>query len=231
MKRTTWIVLLAGAVPLIAVHLAYATNLAWGDIVVCYPPLNGCTSISASVRAGPGIYVYRILAVPAAVLFVFSWVLLADWLRLVNAGKPRLMRIMRLFGILGALFFIVYINFLGEDVSFAGLGKRIGVAGYFLFTALAQLLLVVIIWPHRRRIIRDHAGHPVSWLLGLVILEWTIGVGFAVLRRSYDFSEQTLFQLTNLAEWNYAFSMVGTYIAIAWMFQSSRFETHTRLGE
>ena len=53
MKRLPAIVLMAGAMPILAVHLAYGLNIKAG-LEGCNPYWEGCISVSRAASSGPG---------------------------------------------------------------------------------------------------------------------------------------------------------------------------------
>ena len=77
MTRVAWFALLAGALPILAVNLAFWLNVQAG-LPGCFPYLDGCYSVSRGVRDGPGLWVFKATALPAAVFMALTWWSLPD---------------------------------------------------------------------------------------------------------------------------------------------------------
>ena len=72
MNRTAWVSLVAGLLPIVAVNLAFWLNVQAG-LPGCFPYIDGCYSVSRGVRDGPGLWVFKASALPAALLMALTW--------------------------------------------------------------------------------------------------------------------------------------------------------------
>ena len=123
-----------------AVYLlsAYEGNVSW-----CMPYIEGCTTISQAARSGNSIYIYRDAMIAYGVLLIWFWIYAQRWLNLLYGRKDKIARIMLWLGITGALFLIIYIDFLGTTGEVNRFMRRYGILVFFTFTPLAMLLLLL----------------------------------------------------------------------------------------
>jgi hypothetical protein len=220
--------------PIIAAHAAYLMNIFSGaDLSVqyqCMPYLDGCVSISRAARSGPGLHLFRAIMLPSAALLLLSWELVREWLLgLAACGRKRTWTIAGL-GMLGAFFLVFYATWLGTDGDWYRWLRRYGVVFYFGGTALAQLLLVWVLWPQRRQLASGRLARPIAVLTALVTLQWTLGVFSAFKRLIFD-DRELIDRLENIIEWCYALPMATSFIVIAWMLARTGFHARFHLGK
>ncbi len=227
------IVFLAGLLPLIAAHAAYLLNIFAGtDLLpqfVCFPYTDGCVSISRAARSGPGLHLFRALMLPGAVLLLLSWEFVREWLRTLEACTPQRAWFIAGLGMLGAFFLVFYVTWLGTDGEWYRWLRRYGVVFYFGGTALAQLLLVWVLWPQRHQMTAGRLAKPIALLTALVSLQWTLGVFSAFKRLIFD-DPEVVDRLESIIEWCYALPMASCFIVIAWMFSRTRFHARFHVG-
>jgi hypothetical protein len=229
MSAPVLIALLAGLLPILAAHAAYLLNVWVGSGIdaqfVCMPYFDGCVSISRGVRSGPGLVLFRSLMLPNVIFLLVSWELLRKWLLGLGACSPRRAWAIAGLGMLGALFLVLYVTALGTEGEWYRWQRRYGVTFYFGGTALAQLLLVWVLWPARQQLAAGALAAPVRTLAALVSAQWALGVASSVKRLIFD-DPVFIDRLENLIEWWYALPMAAGFLAIAWLFSRSGF----RLG-
>ena len=137
--------LLAGLLPIVAIHASLLLAINAGAIPACIPYLDGCASISATGRYEPAVYLFKPAMTTEAVVMVIYWSLSALWIRSmsqsagVKAGPA--VSITAILGIAGAIALIIYVTFLGTHAPFYEFMRRFGIYLYFLFTVVAQILL------------------------------------------------------------------------------------------
>jgi hypothetical protein len=204
--------LLAWLVPSIAVLASYLVSSSLGQVPVCIPFLEGCTSISGAARRDPAIHLFRALMLPTATVIAFYWLAVRHWLgQLGESGRAR--EWITWLGLVGALFLVLYVVFLGTDGPAYELMRRYGVTVYFAFTALAQLVLA-----SRLRQLRATARDRV----GTRLISTKVGFGAAMLALGLANIPATNFfpelQLDNAIAWNFALLMHGYFglTALAW---------------
>jgi len=197
------IVLLAGAVPIFVVHGAYALNVLVGAIEGCNPYWDGCFSVSRAVRSGPGLWLFKAMALPNAALMI------AAWLRLPS---PVTGPALRALGVLGALFFLVYAAALGTDGDFYRWMRRYGVVFYFGFTGLSQLLVAGRLRTATAWLPRPAMSRRFYW--AVLVATWSVGVTSALKRRLVD-DPAVVDRLQNVLEWAFALGLSMGFVALA----------------
>jgi len=136
-----WVPALTGGLPIVAVHLTYLLSATAGYVPWCIPYLDSCTSISATGRHGVAFWVFKGTMIPAALLLIAYWALIARWLRTLG-DDSRGPRTIATLGIIGAVFLVVYTVALGAAGDAMQVQRRTGITLYFALTAFSQLLLV-----------------------------------------------------------------------------------------
>lgn len=210
--RAGWIALLCWMLPTLAVGITYAISAGTGQVPTCFPFLEGCTSISGAARRDPSIHLFRAVMLPTASVMVAYWILVRHWLgQLGEHGRSR--DWITGLGIVGALFLILYVVFLGTDGRAYELMRRYGVTVYFAFTALAQLLLSARL---RRLPVAAQRG------IGSGLVKAKVGFGAAMLLLGLvNIPAKNFFPewpVDNMAAWNFALLMHGYFglTALAW---------------
>ena len=221
MKRPAVIALLSGVLPILAVVSAYLLNIRVGSDLearfVCFPYTDGCVSISRAARSGPGLYLFRGLMIPVTVLLLFCWRDVHLWLDVMGAGGERRRRVLFGLGAVGAVFLVFYVTALGSEGEWYRWLRRYGVTVYFGGTALAQLLLVGILWPMRRSLCDGALARPIAVLTGLVSFQWFLGISSVAKRLLLD-DPELMDRIENIIEWWFGLPMSLAFVVIAWLF-------------
>lgn len=219
------IVVLAGVVPILAVHLAYMLNLFAGDGLearfTCMPYAEGCVSVSRAARSGPGLHLFRALVLPGSMLLLLSWALAGAWLRAMACSTPKRIRAMTSLGVFGALFLVPYATWLGTDGEWYSWLRRYGVIFYFAGTALAQLLLLRELWPVRCSLATGRLRKWILVLAALVVTQWVLGVLSPFKRLLSD--PVLMDRVENVIEWWFALAMSLGFIVMARLLSLSGF--------
>jgi hypothetical protein len=226
MKRPAVNALLVGLLPILAVHAAYLVNAFAGSELearfVCIPYTEGCVSISRAARSGPGLYLLRVVMIPVALLLLVCWRDVRRWLDEVGACEARRSRIIFGLGAVGAVFMVFYVTALGSDGEWYRWLRRYGVTVYFGGTALAQLLLVGVLWPARRSLCDGRLAGPIVMLTGLVSLQWLLGIASVAKRLLLD-DPELMDRIENIIEWWFGLPMSLVFVVVAVLFARSRF--------
>lgn len=234
MKRPAVIALLAGLLPILAVHLAYLINILAGSGLearfICFPYTDGCVSISRAARSGPGLHLFRAVMLPCSMLLFFSWVFVREWLVGMRACSRRRAGSIYALGAVGAVFLVFYVTWLGTDGEWYRWLRRYGVTFYFGGTALAQLLLVWVAWPQRNTLAGGRLARPIAVLTGLVSLQWLLGVSSVAKRLLLD-DPDLIDRIENIIEWCFGLPMALAIVVVAWMFHRTRCEAHVSVDE
>lgn len=210
--RVHWLALLCWVVPTLAVVITYTISAATGQVPTCFPFLEGCTSISGAARRDPSIHVFRAMMLPMATVIAAYWVLARHWLgHLGDRGRGR--DWIAGLGVIGALFLVLYVVFLGTEGDAYEFMRRYGVTVYFAFTALAQLLLA-----YRLR----RLPPAVQAVAGSGLVRAKVGFCAAMLLFGLvNVPAKNFFPelpVDNMVAWNFALLMHGYFglTAIAW---------------
>lgn len=217
--------LLAGVVPVVAVHGAWAISLHQGFVEHCVPYLTGCTSISRAARHGSANFLFQAVMLPYTALLAGYWLLVTAWLRALGDTASRSVVWIPRVAIVSALFLVLYATFLGSDGGFYQLMRRYGVTVYFSFNFLAQLFFT------RRLIVLRREGRlPVpSWAVTtkLALCAAVLALGVANVVGAAVLEDNDAFE--NVIEWNASLLMTAFYFVTAWIWRGHRFDAALRL--
>lgn len=199
--QTARLALLAGLLPILTVNGAYLLNVYTAGLESCFPYIEGCMSVSRGVRSGPGLLLFRVLAVPSVLCMAATWLALPGSLRQERGTW---------IGVTGAVFLLVYAFTLGTEGELYRWMRRYGVVFYFGLTGLAQLMLAARLWrPDMAR--ESHAGRV---YLAVICATWLAGVLSAFKRQLVD-NPVIVDRLESALEWNFALGLSLTFIAMA----------------
>ncbi|MFU8896563.1 MAG: hypothetical protein ACNA8J_09265 [Gammaproteobacteria bacterium] len=222
--RAAPIALASWLLPSLAVLITYLVSAAQGQVPTCIPFFEGCTSISGAARRDPSIHIFRAMMLPTATLIAAYWLLVRTWLgQLGETGRSR--DWLTGLGLVGALFMVLYVVFLGTDGRAYELMRRYGVTVYFSFTALAQLVLAA-------RLQRLPAAGRARVAGGVINAKVTFGalmllLGLANIPAANFFPA---LQVDNIIAWNFALLMHGYFGLTALAWQRTDFRLIARVG-
>ncbi len=195
------LVLLIIILPLLASNTVYLLSAYEGFIPWCMPYIDGCTTISQAARSGNSIFIFRATMITYAVLLIWFWVYVQQWLSLLYGRTTKVARIITWLGITGAIFLIIYIDFLGTTGEVNRFMRRYGIMIFFTFTPLAQLLLLkqhYNVLPSLPGVVgRYRVLQSQSIVLFLMLLIGFISILLDVLQIKTTESE-------NIVEWNFS---------------------------
>lgn len=178
-----WLPLITGLVPIIASFGALAIGIGAGTLDACFPPLDGCLSISATGRKPPGSFLFKALMLPQAVLVFALFVLSARWLGLLApALNPRRQQIIWIAGTIAAIAMIVYVTYLGTREPIYEFMRRGGIYFYFVGVVVAEITLALGL--QRVAQARDDTvlARQSAWLLRLCLAPLVLGILNLVLK-------------------------------------------------
>lgn len=208
MDRTANSALIAGVLAIVVVHLAYLLNIALTDLEPCLPYWDGCMSVSRAIRSGPGLWLFKIAALPIAVAMFLAW-----------RGLPAPLSgpLTRWLGGLGAVFLLAYAFALGADGGFYSWMRRFGVVLYFGFTGLAQLLTASAV----NRYCRFLSRREKSPYMGILVITWLCGIASA-LKRDLVQDPVLVDRLESALEWWFALGLSSAFIALSGLLRRIR---------
>lgn len=189
-------------IPLIASNIAYIMSASAGHIPWCIPYIDGCTTVSRAARSGDTIFFFRALMMAYSILLLWFWAYAYQWLKILNGKVTRSSHIILWLGVIGALFLIVYIDFLGTTGEVNRFMRRFGIIIFFTFTPLAQLLMLNQhynhFWNNRRPVLNIKV---LRYQLIILLLMLFIGIVSVVL----GLTQTKTYESENIVEWNYSF--------------------------
>jgi hypothetical protein len=218
--RAVPIALLAWLVPSAAVFITYYVSSSQGQVPTCITFLEGCTSISGAARRDPSIHIFRAMMLPTTTVIAAYWLLVRAWLgHLGDTGRAR--DWILALGLVGALFLVLYVVFLGTDGRAYELMRRYGVTVYFAFTALAQLVLAARLQGYPPQVQAQAGRGVIRAKVGFCAV--MLGLGLLNIPAANFFPD---LPLDNVIAWNFALLMHGYFglTALAWHRAGARLE-------
>lgn len=207
-------------VPIVAAHGAYLIAVNSALAPLCLPYIDGCVSISRAARNGDSLFWFRGLLMPCASLLIFFWWLQKTWLDQLLPAARRKHHWIFATGSAGALFLLLYANFLGSSGDMYNLMRRFGVTLYFSLTAMAQLVSLhtltrpdMTLAPPIKRLVKGQ--------LALVGIQWIMGIGHVIAKFTLPNDVQDL--LENAIEWHFALYMTLFFGFSARLWQLQRY--------
>jgi hypothetical protein len=200
-----------------AVYLlsAYETNVPW-----CNPYFDGCTTISKAARSGNSIYIYRAAMFIYSVLLIMFWVSTRQWLARITGEATKLSNIIMWLGIIGALFLMIYIDFLGTTGEVNRFMRRYGIMVFFTFTPLAQVLLLKLHYKTLTTGASSGLKRPVlSFQLYVLLIMAIIGITSIFL----EALQLKTYESENIVEWNFAFLLNMYFAAMIFIWRDFRY--------
>jgi hypothetical protein len=214
------VAVLCGLLPVVTVHVTYALSIAGGLVPACMPYVEGCTSISATGREGPGYLLFKGGMLPSAALLIAYWRLCRTWLLESGDTDGPGVRLLIWLGTAGAIFLVLYTLFLGHRGDVYSLLRRFGVSLHLGLTTLAQLLLV---WRlGRLRALTGTGPCPPgilrakTWLVTLLV---SLGVGSIPVSNFIANKDP----VENAIEWVFCLLLSGFYLLTAATWHRSGF--------
>jgi hypothetical protein len=195
--------------PLIVANVVYLLSAYEGNVPWCNPYFDGCTTISQAARSGNSIYIYRPTMFAYCVLLIWFWVYTRKWLILVLGEVTKLSSTIMWLGIIGALFLMVYVDFLGTTGEVNRFMRRYGIMVYFTFTPLAQVLLLKLHYKALSTATSVTLKRPVlQFQLYVLLIMSIIGIASIIL----DVAQLKTYQNGNIVEWTFGF-LLNMYFA------------------
>lgn len=215
--------LIVGLLPLVAVFASYWIAIQVGALPSCNPFLDGCTSISATGRYPPANFLFRAAMLPQSILLATYWLLCLAWYRALCRSSnldSRSGAAITWFGVIGALFLIPYVTFLGTQEPFYEFMRRYGVYLYFLLNVVAQLVLALRILPVARELGMRRLRILTHWQLTLSWIPFALGALNLILKATLKDSDAA----ENRIEWIFALLMQSYFVISYFSWRETRFK-------
>jgi len=219
-RHIAWSVCL---IPVIAAHGSLLVGLWEGVANECVPYWEGCTSISRAAREGNAIFLFRGLMMPVAALLVLFWYLQSVWLKEMTQKRHPVTFIL---GAIGAVFLILYVDFLGTQGDFYRFLRRYGTTLYFALTVLAQMISIRSLQQVSGELDRKIRRY-LNLQFFLMVLYWCLGISNVVIKATeVSWADQA----ENVIEWHFALYMSLYFALTAMMWTRSKFDWQFRVG-
>ncbi|MEX2606332.1 MAG: hypothetical protein WD708_03220 [Kiritimatiellia bacterium] len=209
--------------PCAVIALCYAISTHLQQVPVCFPFFSGCTSISAAARQDPSIHLFRMILLPMTTVLAGFWIVCRAWMLQwgLHRGHSNAAGIL---GVVGAVFLVLYVVFLGTDGQIYRLLRRFGTTLYFGCTGIAQLILAVRLTVERHRLPGYFGSTVIPALLCISILMLIMGIVYIPAANLFK-----AHNVENIIEWNFAFLMHVNYalVWILWRRQGLRLRLET----
>lgn len=207
--------------PMLTMAISYFISIQANLVPACFPFVEGCTSISRAAREGNAIFAFRPGMMISAVFLVWYWYLAQLWLIQLNHRRDKSTRLMFWLGTFGAIFLVLYTDFLGSDGSFYRLMRRYGITLFFACTLLAQFVQL----RQQLLLVKSHRSPPLlkkivaaQYLICLIIL--VIGLTSVILKMLQLNTDQS----ENILEWNVTFFILLFFLGSYFAWKESHFQ-------
>lgn len=214
--------LIAGLVPLAAVFGALWIGVANEVLPSCFPPLDGCISISATGRKPPGSFLFRSVMASQPVLLVVVWFYCVLWLRSLEPNLRRATAVAILTsGIVGAVAIVIYVTFLGTKEPTYEFMRRFGIYFGFLGTGIAQIISAVVLRRLSRNSQQQQFVTAARVILGLCMSAVALGILNMVLKRVLEDADSS----ENRIEWIVFVVMQCYFLALYYAWRITGFDS------
>ena len=206
--------------PLFISNVVYLLSAYEGFVPWCIPYIEGCTTISQAARSGDAIFVFRATMMVYAVLLIWFWIYAKQWLDLLYGHATKRSHAMLWLGIIGAVFLMVYIDFLGTTGEVNRFMRRHGILMFFICTPLAQILML-----------REHYNLLPSLSKGTLkpsVLRFQLVVVILILivgaiSGAMDVTHSKSYESENIVEWNFSLLMNIYFLGMVFIWRDYRY--------
>lgn len=214
-------------VPIFTANLVYLLSAGAGHVPTCIPYIEGCTSISRAGRSGDSIFIFRAAMICNAVFLLWYWRLSQLWLLQFESRPASRYRVMLWLGCIGAVFLILYADFLGTRGEMYRFMRRYGIIFFFSFTPLAQMILLKGVFRlcEQQKLILRCRWVP---LFQLWLCVGMLGLG--VLSVVLDYIGLKTDAVENVIEWNFALLMFCYFGGSYWLWKETGFRVGVLVG-
>lgn len=206
--------------PLLASNGAYLLSAYEGFIPWCIPYIDGCTTISRAARSGNSIFLFRAAMIAYGVLLIWFWIYSKHWLNLLYGQTTKIAHVILWLGLIGAIFLIIYIDFLGTTGVVNRFMRRFGVIMFFALTPLAQLLMLNQHYKilSKKPEVSIHSK-ALQYQFIVLILMLIIGIISILLGVTQNKTNET----ENIIEWNYSLLLTMYFSGMIFIWKDYRY--------
>jgi len=212
----SWVLCL---LPLLSIHVCWLWSAAMTAIPWCNPYWDGCVSISKAARSSDALFLFRGSMIFSAGYLVIFWQMVRVHLeRLTISGK--MPNIISYIGSIGAIFLVLYADFLGTEGDVYRLLRRYGVIFYFTLTVLAQMLLWRIVMQQQPSVLSPPSNclRLMFWSLCAILV-----IGLLSLSVTLTLENPDKGRWENVLEWWFALLMTVNFGLLGRYWQQIKF--------
>ena len=206
--------------PLLASNGVYLLSAYEGFIPWCIPYIDGCTTISRAARSGNSIFIYRATMIAYGLLLIWFWIYAQQWLNMLYGHTTKVARVILWLGIVAAIFLIIYIDFLGTTGEVNRFMRRYGIMVFFIFTPLAQLLMLRqhynISSSKPEGAIKPGVLHYQLFILLLMLIIGIISI-------TLDVTQNKTYETENIVEWNFSLLLNMYFLGMIFIWKDYRY--------
>lgn len=212
------LILIITILPILVSNGVFLLSAYEGFIPWCIPYIDGCSTISKAARSGDSIYIFRATMIAYGVLLIWFWIYAKQWLDMLYGHTTKISRAILWLGVVGAISLIVYVDFLGTTGEVNRFMRRYGILIYFIFTPLAQILLLR---QHYNILesLKDGAIRILHYQFIVVVLILVIGIVSGV----EDITYSKTYESENIVEWNIALLMQLYFLGMAFIWKDYKY--------
>ncbi len=212
--------LIITVLPFLISNAVYLLSAYEGFVPWCIPYIDGCTTISQAARSGNSIFLYRASMIAYGVLLIWFWIYAQHWLNLLYGRTTKSARIILWLGIVGAIFLIIYIDFLGTTGEVNRFMRRYGIMLFFTLTPLAQLLMLKqhydILPSLPEGVIKPRV---LQYQLTVLLLMLFIGIISTTLEATHN----KTYESENIVEWNFSLLLNMYFLGMIFIWKDFKY--------
>lgn len=150
---------------------------------------------------------------------MWFWIYAYHWLNQLYGYITKNARIILWLGIVGAIFLIVYVDYLGTEGEINRFMRRYGIMIFFTFTPLAQLLLL---GQHYKILpaMQEKTLHPRALQYQTIVLLLMLVIG--IISIILNLSQRKTYETENIVEWNFSFLLYMYYVGMIFIWKNFR---------
>jgi len=212
--------LIIAILPILISNIVYLLSFYEGFLPWCIPYIDGCTSISKAARNGNSLFIFRATMIAYSILLIWFWLYVGQWLKQLYGHTTKIATMIIWLGVVGALFLIVYIDFLGTTGEVNRFMRQYGILMYFICTPIAQILLLRQHYNILPSLQKDTIkSSTLKYQLFIIILMLAIGIISGILDVTYTKTNES----ENIVEWNIALLMQLYFIGMFFIWKDFKY--------
>jgi hypothetical protein len=154
------------------------------------------------------------------VLLIWFWIYAKQWLNQLYGHTTNTARIMLWLGVVGAIFLIIYIDFLGTTGEMNRFMRRYGIMVFYIFTPMAQLLMLK---QHYNILPSLPEGtikpRVLQYQLVTILLMLIIGI----ISIALDATQNKTYESENIVEWNFSLLLNMYFLGMIFIWKDYRY--------